>query len=304
MATSRIRGKGESCRPMSSTPAAGLRDMAQFTTLLSDLVLVESPRWHDDRLIFSDWGSGEVLAVGLNGAREVITHIDAIPFCLDRLPDGKLLIVAGEQLLVSGADGTLNTYADLGAVSTKPWNDIVSDGRGNAYVNNIGFDFPEGEFAPGIIALVRPDGTPRQVAEGLAFPNGMAITPDNSTLIVAESYAGVLTAYHIAADGDLSNRRVWAELDGAAPDGICIDAEGAVWFAEVPGRRCVRVREGGEVLQTISSDLGCFACTLGGPDGTTLFVTAAAWPDAMTAGSRTGQILTAEVSVAGAGWPA
>ena len=166
----------------------------------------------------------------------------------------------------------------------------MSDGRGNTYVNNIGFDFPDGEFAPGLIALVSPDGTVRQVAEDLAFPNGMAVTPDNSTLIVAESYGGVLTAYDIAPDGDLSKRRVWAELDGAAPDGICIDAEGAVWFAEVPGRRCVRVREGGEVLQTISSELGCFACMLGGPDGTTLFVTAAAWPDAMTPGSRTGQI--------------
>ena len=113
----------------------------------------------------------------------------------------------------------------------------------------------------------------------------------------------MLTAYDIAPDGDLGNRRVWAELQGAAPDGICIDAEGAVWFAEVPGRRCVRVREGGEVLQTITSELGCFACILGGAEGTTLFMTAAAWPDAMTPGSRTGQILTAEVSVPRAGWP-
>jgi sugar lactone lactonase YvrE len=123
-------------------------------------------------------------------------------------------------------------------------------------------------------------------------------------LIVAESYGGVLTAYDIARNGDLANPRVWAALQGAAPDGICIDAEGAVWFAEVPGRRCVRVREGGEVLQVISSELGCFACMLGGPEGTTLFVTAAAWPDAMTPGSRTGQILCAEVSVPHAGFPA
>jgi len=290
--------------PMSLTRPAGLYGMAQLSTLLSDLVLVESPRWHDDRLVFSDWGSGEVLAVALDGAREVVTHIDAIPFCLDRLPDGRLLVVAGDNLLVREPDGTLTTYADLGLLSTKPWNDIVADGRGNAYVNNIGFDFPDGEFAPGSIALVSADRTPRQVAEDLAFPNGMAITPDDSTLIVAESYAGVLTAYDISPDGDLSKRRVWAELNGAAPDGICIDAEGAVWFAEVPGRRCVRVREGGEVVQTISSDLGCFACTLGGPDGTILFVTAAAWPDAMTPGSRTGRVLITEVSVAGAGWPA
>jgi sugar lactone lactonase YvrE len=277
--------------------------MSGFRSLLSDLVLVESPRWHEDRLVFSDWGAGEVIALDLDGQQEVITRIDAIPFCLDRLPDGRLLVVAGDDLLVRSPDGKLSTYAKLGALSTNPWNDIVSDGRGNTYVNNIGFDFPDGEFAPGLIAHVRPDGTVRRVAEGLAFPNGMAVMPDNSTLIVAESYGGVLTAYDIAPDGDLSNRRVWAELDGAAPDGICVDAEGAVWFAEVPGRRCVRVREGGEVLQTITSTLGCFACMLGGPDGTTLFVTAAGWPDAMTPGSRTGQILAAEVSVPHAGWP-
>ena len=278
--------------------------MAEFTTLLKDLALVESPRWHDDRLVFSDWAAGEVLSVDLNGARDLVTRIDAMPFCLDRLPDGRLLIVAGQQLLARESDGTLATYAELGAVSTKPWNDIVTDGRGNTYVNNIGFDFPAGEFAPGLIALITPGGRVRQVADGLAFPNGMAVTADNSTLIIAESYGGVLTAYDIAPDGDLTNHRVWADLQGAAPDGICIDAEGAVWFAEVPGRRCIRVREGGEVLRTISSELGCFACMLGGPKGTTLFVTAAAWPEAMTPGSRTGQILSAEVSVPHAGWPA
>ena len=278
--------------------------MAEFTTLLKDLALVESPRWHDDRLVFSDWAVGEVLSVDLNGARDLVTRIDAMPFCLDRLPDGRLLIVAGQQLLARESDGTLATYAELGAVSTKPWNDIVTDGRGDTYVNNIGFDFPAGEFAPGLIALITPGGRVRQVADGLAFPNGMAVTADNSTLIIAGSYGGVLTAYDIAPDGDLTNHRVWADLQGAAPDGICIDAEGAVWFAEVPGRRCVRVREGGEVLRTISSELGCFACMLGGPEGTTLFVTAAAWPEAMTPGLRTGQILSAEVSVPHAGWPA
>jgi len=278
--------------------------MSEFTTLLKDLALVESPRWHDNRLVFSDWGAGEVLAADLDGGRELITPIEAMPFCLDRLPDGRLLIVAGHQLLVHESGGSLRPYADLGSLSTKPWNDIVTDGRGNTYVNNIGFDFPEGEYAPGLIALIKPDGTAHQAADGLAFPNGMAVTPDNATLIVAESYGGVLSAYDIAADGDLSNRRVWADLQGAAPDGICIDAEGAVWFAEVPGRRCVRVREGGEVLQMITSELGCFACMLGGPEGTTLFVTAAAWPDAMTPGSRTGRILKAEVSVPHAGWPA
>jgi sugar lactone lactonase YvrE len=278
--------------------------MADFKTLLKDLVLVESPRWHDNRLVFSDWGAGEIIAVDLDGKHEMIMRIDAMPFCLDRLPDGRMVVVAGEQLLVRSPSGTLHTYAGLGTLSSNPWNDIVCDGRGNTYVNNIGFDFPDGEFTPGFIALVSPDGKARQVAEGLAFPNGIAITPDNSTLIVAESWGGVLTAYDIAPDGDLSNRRVWAELDGAAPDGVCIDAEGAVWFAEVPGRSCVRVAEGGEMLQTIACELGCFACMLGGPNGTTLFVTAAAWPDAMTPGSHTGQILVAEVEVPHAGWPA
>ena len=196
----------------------------------------------------------------------------------------------------------LSGYADFSGIAQTPWNEIVVDGRGRAFVNNIGHEFG-GDFAPGFIYLVATDGAALRVADDLAFPNGMAITADNSTLIVAESYAGVLTAYDIADDGSLGGRRVWADLDGAAPDGICLDAEGAVWFAEVPGQRCVRVAEGGQVMQTIAADLGCFSCALGGPERTTLFVTAAAWPDAMTPGSRTGQILTVPVDVPGAGWP-
>lgn len=277
--------------------------MPAFRTLLSDLVLVESPRWHDDRLVFADWGAHQVLSMTSDGTSEVLAHVDAMPCCVDRLPDGRLLLVAGDRLLTRSADGTMAPYADLASVDTHPWNDIVVDGRGNAYVNNIGFDFPGGEFAPGLVALVDPAGTVRIVADGCAFPNGMAVTPDNATLIVAESYGGVLTAFDIAEDGSLANRRVWADLAGAAPDGICIDAEGAVWFAEVPKKRCVRVREGGEVLAELTAELGCFSCALGGESATSLFVTAAGWPDAMTPGSRTGQILVAEVEVPGAGWP-
>ena len=150
-----------------------------------------------------------------------------------------------------------------------------------------------------------PDGNARRVADDLAFPNGIAVTPDNATLIVAESYAARLTAFTIGADGSLADRRVWADLPGAYPDGICIDAEGAVWFAEVPGRRCVRVREGGEVLASIELDRGCFACTLGGPDGRTLFLAAADWSGVSGMGDdgRTGQVLTIEAPAAGAGWP-
>ena len=180
------------------------------------------------------------------------------------------------------------------------------DGRGNAYVNGGGFDLMAGEaFAPGVVALATPDGSARQVADGIAFPNGMLVTPDDSTLIVAESYAKRLTAFDIASDGSLSNRRVWADLGDGVPDGICLDVENAVWYGDVPNKRCVRVREGGEVLQTIELDRGCFACALGGADRTTLFMMATEWrgPANMFDGPRTGQVLTAEAPAAGAGWP-
>jgi sugar lactone lactonase YvrE len=152
---------------------------------------------------------------------------------------------------------------------------------------------------------VTPDGDVREVADGVAFPNGMAVTPDNATLIVAESYAGRLTAFDIAADGSLSGRRAWAEIEGAAPDGICLDADGAAWYADVPNQRCVRVAEGGEVLETITLDNGCFACMLGGADGRTLFMLTADWRGAtsMGGGGRTGQILTTPAPAPGAGWP-
>src|SRR5439155_6918459 len=160
------------------------------------------------------------------------------------------------------------------------------------------------KFAPGVIALAAPDGSARQVADGLAFPNGMVVTPD-STLIVAESYAKRLTAFDIEADGSLTNRRVWAALGDGVPDGICFDAERAVRYADVPNKRCVRVREGGEVLQTIELDRGCFACALGGADGQTLFMTTNEWagPAGMMSGVRKGQVLTARAPSAGAGWP-
>jgi sugar lactone lactonase YvrE len=173
------------------------------------------------------------------------------------------------------------------------------------YVNNIGFDFPGGEFAPGIVALVTPDGVARQVADGIAFPNGMVVTPDNGTLILAESYGKQLTAFDIAADGSLSKRRVWANLGDGAPDGICLDAEGAVWYADVPNKRCVRVRAGGEVLQTVDLDRGCFACMLGGANRQTLFLLAAEWRGTakMHDATRTGQVLSVQAPARHVGWP-
>ncbi len=279
--------------------------MPELHTLITGLALGESPRWHVDRLWLSDWVAHEVLAIDLAGTREVITTIPSLPFCIDFLPDGRLLIIAQQQVLCREPDGSLVTYADLTGLSAHPWNEIVVDGRGNAYVNNIGFDFPGGAFAPGIVTLVTPDGAVRQVADGVAFPNGMVVTPDNSTLIVAESYGKCLTAFTIAPDGSLSNRRVWADLGDSYPDGICLDAEGAVWYADVPNKRCVRVREGGEVLQTIDLDRGCFACMLGGVEGRTLFMVAAEWGDAasMGGGERTGLVLSMEAPAPRAGWP-
>ena len=281
--------------------------LSEVHTLMTGLQLGESPRWHDDRLWFSDWGAHEVIAVDLEGKSEVIVRVPSFPMCIDFLPDGRLLIVSASDglLLRRERDGSLMTHADLTGLADHKWNDIVVDGRGNAYVNNIGFDFPGGEFALGILALVTPDGSARQGAEGVAFPNGMAVTPDNSTLILAESYGNRLTAFDIAADGGLSNRRVWADLQGGVPDGICLDAENAIWYVDVPNKRCVRVREGGEVLQAIQLDRGCFACMLGGADRRTLFLIATEWrgPANMVDGSRTGQVLTVEAPAPGVGWP-
>jgi sugar lactone lactonase YvrE len=202
-------------------------------------------------------------------------------------------------------DGSLVVHSDLTELSDYKWNDIALDRRGNAFVNNVGFDFPGEEFAPGFLAVVAPDGSARQVADGIAFPNGMVVTPDDSTLIVAESYGSRLTAFDIAADGGLSNRRVWAELDHGAPDGICLDAEGAVWYGDVPNKCCVRVREGGEVLQTIELDRGCFACALGGPARSTLFMVATEWggTSRMGEGERTGRVLMVDVHTPSAGKP-
>jgi sugar lactone lactonase YvrE len=282
--------------------------MPDVEVLLSGRVFGEQPRWHENRLWFSDWGTQEVIAVDLDGDSEVVLRGTSFPLCVDWLPDGRLLVVsAGDALLLRREpDGSLETHGDLGSVSDPPaGNELVVDGRGNAYINGGGFDLMAGEdFAPGIVALVAPDGSARQVADGLAFPNGMLIMPDDQTLIVAESYAKRLTAFDIGADGSLSNRRVWAELGDGVPDGICADAENAVWYADVPNKRCARVREGGEVLQTIELDRGCFACALGGPDGATLFMVANQWsgPANMFQGRNT-QVLTTPAPAPHAGRP-
>jgi sugar lactone lactonase YvrE len=280
--------------------------MNGMRALVTGRGLVESPRWHGDRLNFSDWTAGEVLAVDPDGRGEVIARVRSLPLCTAWLPDGRLVIVSSEEglLLRLESDGSLVAHANLGRPG---WNDIVADGRGNVYVNGAGFNPMAGEaFRPGGVSHVAPDGSVRQVADDIAFPNGMAVTADNATLIVADSYRHQLVAFDIAADGSLAGRRVWADLGEAAPDGICVDAENAVWYAEVPGKRCARVAEGGAELQVVPLDRGGFACVLGGQDGTTLFITAAEWRG-MTGGEMvapaSGQVLAVDVDVPGAGWP-
>ena len=291
---------------MGDRPLVNGTGRSEPQVLLSGLAFPESPRWHAGRLWISDWGAHEIVAVDLDGGHEVVARVPSFPMCIDHLPDGRLLIVSSSdrRLLRQERDGSLVIHADLASLDSHPWNDIVVDGHGNAYVNNIGFDFPGGQFAHGIIALVTVDGSARQVADGLAFPNGMVVTPDQSTLIVAESYGTRLTAFDIEPDGSLTNRRLWAMVDHH-PDGICLDDDGAIWYGDVGTQRCVRVQEGGEVLDTIELDRGCFACMLGGTDRRTLFMVANAWggPTKIADGSRNGQVLIANAPAAGAGWP-
>jgi sugar lactone lactonase YvrE len=279
--------------------------MPEPRVILDGLAYVESPRWHEDRLWFAHWGTDEIIAVGPDGSSEVVGHgPGGLGWSIDWLPDGRLL-TTGAGLNCHEPDGSVVPHADLSHLAGD-WNELVVDGQGNVYVNGrCEFDF-SGAPPQGIIALVTPDGSVRQVADGIAFPNGMVVTADNRTLIIAESIAAKLTAFDIGPDGSLSNRRAWAEGIGA--DGICLDADGAVWAQSGPMETvCVRVQEGGEVLERIEVDRSPFACMLGGPDGRTLFILAAEWRGfeeiESAIADRTGQVLIAEAPAPHAGWP-
>jgi sugar lactone lactonase YvrE len=283
--------------------------MSEPTVLLSGLGIPESPRWHEGRLWFCNWIDRQVVAIGMDGTAEVILARDpgshSMGYSIDWLPDGRLL-TTGDKIQRREPGGSMVTLAEQHA------NEIVVDGRGNAYINGADFDFVGGAApTPGYIKLLTPDGELRQVADDIQFPNGMVMTPDDRTLIISESFAGRLTAFDIDSDGGLSGRRVFAE--GLGPDGITMDAEGAVW-AGSGGFGVARVAEGGEVLQRVALPEGRapFALMLGGPDRRTLFILTAEWHladgapanlDRLTNGPRTGEILTLPVEVPGAGRP-
>ena len=280
--------------------------------LLEGLAMPESPRWHDGRLWLSNWGTQEIVAVDLDGKSEVVGRgPEGLGWAVNWLPDGRML-VTGNELVRVEPDGSRVRHVDLRHISPYGWSELTVNGRGDAYVNTLNFDFAKfndvltSGQALGKIALVTPRGEARQVANEIAFPNGMVVTPDNTTLIVAESFASRLTAFDIAEDGTLSNRRVWA--DGVGPDGICLDADGCIWASSgVMINDCARIAEGGDVLERVELDRPCFAAMLGGPDRRTLFMLVAEWhgtegiEDVVKA--RTGQVLVMDAPAPGVGWP-
>jgi sugar lactone lactonase YvrE len=283
--------------------------MTEITTLVDGLAMGESARWHDGRFWCSDWVAGEILAMAVDGPDagepEVVTRSTSFPFCFDWTADGTMLVTGRNGLERLGPDGALVAHADLAHFSDYGWNEVAVHPSGVAYVNGINFDmmgadgmnFELGSKA-GLIAVVAPDGDRRIVADTVAFPNGMAITPDGATLLVAESFASRVSAFDIDIDDDanLVKRRVWAEIEGGA-DGVSLDAEGALWCAAQGG--AIRVAEGGRILQRIELDRPAFSVALGGPDGTTLFMVANEWngPENIGKGPRTGVVYVTGVEV-------
>jgi sugar lactone lactonase YvrE len=275
--------------------------------LLDGLTFPEGPRWYDGRLWFSDFYSHRVIAVDPAGKAETVVRVPQQPSGLGWLPDGSLLVVSMlDRKLMRFAGGVLSEYADLSALATGPCNDMVVDGNGRAYVGNFGFDRHKGE-AERTTCLIRvdPDRSVAVAAEDLLFPNGTVITPDGKKLIVAETIGQALTIYDIAADGNLINRGVFAAMPEMFPDGICLDAEGAVWFSNPRRGYVARVFEGGRVERRIElgEGRGAFACMLGGEDGRTLFICTNSGSGPDMASKTDGRIETARVAVPGAGWP-
>jgi sugar lactone lactonase YvrE len=280
--------------------------MSDFETLLGGLIFAEGPRWHDGRLWFSDMHDKKILAVDMSGKAEVIFQADGDTSGLGWALDGSLLFVSmHDRKLMRLADDKAREVADLSAFASFHCNDMVVDEQGRVYVGNFGFDL-HGGADPTAANLVKVDvdGTVSVAAPDMLFANGMVITPDDKTLIVGETFGACLTAFDIASDGTLSNRRVWANVAPSVPDGICLDAEGAVWLASPTTQDVIRVVEGGEVTDRRKVSTNAFACMLGGEDGRTLFALTSEESDpAKLAGRRTGKIETTRVDVGHAGLP-
>ena len=275
-------------------------------TIAEGYSFTEGPRWHEGRLYFSDFYTHRVLAVDGEGRVEVIATVPGQPSGLGWLPDGRMLVVSmlDRKLLRQEGDGRLVEHADLSKIATYHCNDMVVDTQGRAYVGNFGSDIESGnKLVKAKLAFVDTDGSVSVAAEDLAFPNGAVITPNGKTLIIGESFGRCLTAFDIADDGGLSNRRIWANLHPHIPDGICLDAEGAIWLADPANNCVVRVAEGGDVLQKIEMGNGTFACMLGGEDRKTLFVCTAAGSGSKAEERLTAKIEACEVSVPGVGCP-
>ena len=277
-------------------------------TVIDGLAFAEGPRWRHGALYISDMHGRRVLKIGEGGEAETIVQLDDATSGLGWLPDGRLLVVAmqGRKVMRLEPDGTLAVHADLGQIATFHANDMIVAPDGTAYVGNFGFSiFPLGDPCAATLARVAPDGTVSVAAEHMWFPNGIALTGDGQTLIVAESGAFCLTAFTVGADGALSDRRVWAQLEqGAAPDGLCLDAEGAAWVALPHQNRFVRVREGGEVVDTLTVRDHALACVLGGPDRRTLYMAVSPHlePEACLV-DPAASVLAAEVDTPGEGRP-
>jgi sugar lactone lactonase YvrE len=276
--------------------------------ILDGLIFPECPRWHDGKLYFSDMLDLKVIAVDPGGRAEVVAKVPGQPGGLGWLPDGRLLVVSmTDQRLLRLDAGGLIEAADLSKMATGNCNDMVVDEKGRAYIGDWGFvgALPKGQMPPAHLMLVAPDGKARIVASNVLFPNGAVITPDNNTLIVAESFASRLAAFDIRDDGSLTNYAVWANLGkGVIPDGICLDAEGAVWVTNSGGNDVIRVKKGGEVVGRITISLRAYACILGGLDRKSLYLTTAA-PGlfADLKDKRSGRIEVIQVDVPGAGLP-
>lgn len=277
----------------------------QLEVLLDGLRFPEGPRWHEGRLWFSDMHDQRVVALGMDGESETIVETPQHCSGLGWLPDGRLLVVSMQDCKLLRLDpGGLTEAADLSPVASFHCNDMVVDRAGRAYVGNFGFDLHEqGQPTKADLALVHPDGRVEVAAEGLSFPNGTVITPDGGTLIVGESFGACLTAFDIGEGGRLANRREWARLEGAVPDGICLDAEGGIWVASPVGHQVLRVLEGGEVTHRIAVENEAFACMLGGPERRHLLVCTAGTSDPKESHVRSGRIEVARVEVPGAGLP-